>query len=306
MTLTKKKPSRIRWAFYVMLIPGFIFTLIYSYGPLVGLSIAFQRFDIANGLFGSEWIGFTNFRFIFGLRDFHRALLNTLYIATIKIILNMSCAIIVALLLNEVRHVAFKRTVQTLVYLPFFISWVILAGVFLDMLSLDGIINTVLKSVGIEPVFFFGDATAFPWVIIITEVWKGFGWGTIIYLAAIVGIDPTLYEAAAIDGANRFKRILHITLPGIVPIIVLSVTLNLGGVLNAGFDQVVNMYNPTVYSSGDIIDTLVYRVGLQGTRLTLPRYEIGAAIGMFKSVVSFGLVSGAYFLAYKFADYRIF
>ena len=289
-----------------MLIPGFIFTLIYSYGPLVGLSIAFQRFDIANGLFGSQWIGFENFRFIFGLRDFQRALVNTLYIAIIKIILNMSFAIVVALMLNEIRHIVFKRTVQTLVYLPFFISWVILAGVFLDMLSLDGIVNTILKSFGIEPIFFFGDATVFPWVIILTEVWKGFGWGTIIYLAAIVGIDPTLYEAAAIDGAGRFKRILHITLPGIIPIIVLSVTLNLGGVLNAGFDQVVNMYNPTVYSTGDIIDTLVYRVGLQGTRLTLPRYEIGAAIGMFKSVVSFVLVSGAYFFAYKFADYRIF
>lgn len=306
MTSLLKKPSKIRWALYIMLIPGFILTLIYSYGPLAGLAISFQRFNIANGLFGSEWIGFDNFRFIFGLRDFRRALGNTLYIAIFKIIFNMSTAILVALLLNEIRHVAYKRTVQTLIYLPFFISWVILAGVFLDMLSLNGIINRVLGTFGIEPVFFFGNTTAFPWVLIVTEVWKGFGWGTILYLAAMVGIDPQLYEAASIDGANRFRRILHITLPGIVPIIVLSVTLNLGGVLNAGFDQVANMYNPTVYSTGDIIDTLVYRVGIQGTRLTLPRYEIGAAIGMFKSVVSFVLVSGAYFIAYKFADYRIF
>jgi len=301
-------PRKLRWAFYVMLIPGFVLTAIYSYGPLVGLVIAFQKFDIANGLFGSEWIGFDNFRFVFGMRDFSRALRNTLYIAVLKIVFNMSTAILVALLLNEVRHVLYKRAVQTLIYLPFFISWVIVSGIFLDILSLNGVVNTILVSLGLSPIMFFHDTSVFPWVLIFTEVWKGFGWGTIIYLAAMVGIDPGLYEAAAIDGANRFKRVLHITLPGIVPIIVLSATLNLGGVLSAGFDQVVTMYNPTVYETGDIIDTLVFRIGIRPPAVhgMGPRHEIATAIGMFKSVVSFFLVSMAYFFAHKFADYRIF
>ena len=301
-------PRRIRWAFYVMLIPGFVLTAIYSYGPLVGLVIAFQRFNIASGLFGSEWIGLENFRFIFGMRDFSRALRNTIYIASLKIIFNMGTAILVALLLNEIRHVMYKRTVQTLIYLPFFISWVIVSGIFLEILSLHGIVNSILGTLGMDPVMFFHDTSVFPWVLILTEVWKGFGWGTIIYLAAMVGIDPGLYEAAAIDGANRFRRVLHITLPGIVPIIVLSATLNLGNVLNAGFDQVVTMYNPTVYETGDIIDTLVFRVGIRPPAVhgMGPRYEIATAIGMFRSVVSFFLVSTAYFFAYKFADYRIF
>ena len=301
-------PKRFRWAFYVMLIPGFVLTAIYSYGPLVGLVIAFQRFNIANGLFGSEWIGLDNFRFIFGMSDFTRSIRNTLYIAIFKIILNMGTAILVALLLNEIRRVAYKRTVQTLIYLPFFISWIIISGIFLDVLSLHGIVNTILGRIGIEPIMFYHDTAVFPWVLILTEVWKGFGWGTIIYLAAMVGIDPGLYEAAAIDGANRFRRTLHITLPGIIPIIVLSATLNLGGVLNAGFEQVLAMYNPTVYETGDIIDTLVYRIGIRPPAVhgMGPRHEIATAIGMFKSVVSFFLVSTAYFFAYKFADYRIF
>jgi putative aldouronate transport system permease protein len=302
-----RRKKQIRWAFYIMLIPGIIFTLIYSYGPLMGLVIAFQRFEPSKGLFGSEWIGFENFRYIFGLRDFRRALNNTLYIAVFKIIFNLSFAILVAILLNEMRHLIYKRTLQTLVYLPFFISWVILAGVFLDLLSPStGLVNHIIKSLGFQPIFFLGRTDTFPWVIIITDVWKGFGMGTILYLAAITGIDPCLYEAASIDGANRFRRMLHITLPGIVAIIVLNATLSLGSVLNAGFDQVVNMYNTTVYRTGDILDTLVYRVGIQGVRNALPRYEIATAVGMFKSVVSSFLIGIAYFCAYKFADYRIF
>ena len=290
-----------------MLIPGVILTAIYSYGPLMGLVIAFQKFEPAKGLFGSDWIGLANFRYIFGLRDFNRALSNTLYIATTKIILNLSFAILIAILLNEMRHLTYKRTLQTLVYLPFFISWVILAGVFLDILSPStGIVNYILKSLGFEAVYFLGRTDTFPWVMIITDVWKGFGMGTILYLAAITGIDPNLYEAASIDGANRFKRIIYITLPGLTAIIVLNATLSLGNVLNAGFDQIVNMYNSTVYRTGDILDSLVYRVGIQGVRGALPRYEIATAVGMFKSLVSSFLIGVAYFCAYKFADYRIF
>jgi len=307
MVETKKRKKQIRWMLYLMLVPGIFFTAVYAYGPLVGLVIAFQKYDFTKGLFGSPFNGLDNFKYIFGLRDFKRALGNTLYIAILKIILGMFFPILVSILLNEVRHTTFKRSVQTLIYLPFFISWVIIAGIFVEILSPStGIVNAMLQSLGMEPVFFLGKAETFPWVIIITDIWKGFGMGTILYLAALTGVDPNLYEAASIDGANRFQRIWFITLPGLAAIIVLNGTLSLGNVLNAGFDQIFNMYNTSVYKTGDILDTLVYRVGIEGIRGTLPRYEIATAMGLFKSAVSTILISTAYYCAYKFADYRIF
>ena len=303
MTQTTKK--QIRWGLYIMLIPGVILTAIYSYGPLVGLSIAFQKYNLTKGLFGSEWVGLANFRYVFSMMDFDRALKNTLILATSKIAFGMIVPIAVAILLNELRSTGYKRTVQTIIYLPHFISWVILAGIFRDMLSPStGVVNNMLKAVGLQPIFFLGDKNIFPIVMVVTDVWKGFGFGTILYLAALSAIDPALYEAASMDGANRWHRMLHITLPGIASIIVLNLTLSLGNVLNAGFDQIVNMYSPAVYSTGDIIDTLVYRVGLPS--IGMPQYDVAPAIGLFKSVVSSVLVSSAYFLAYKFADYRIF
>ena len=309
MTETIKRRKRIRWALYIMLIPGVILTAIYAYGPLGGLAIAFQKYDFTKGLFGSPYNGFDNFIYIFKLRDFKRALGNTLVIAIIKIVLGMLFPIVVSILLNEVRHTAFKRTVQTLIYLPFFISWVIIAGIFQQLLSPStGIVNAVLKDLGLlkESVFFLGDASTFRPVVIISDIWKGFGMGTILYLAALTGIDPNLYEAAAIDGASRWQRIWYITLIGLVPIIVLNGTLSLGNVLNAGFDQIQNLINTAVYKTGDVLDTLVYRVGIEGIRGTLPRYEIATAMGLFKSSVSMVLTCTAYYCAYKFADYRIF
>jgi putative aldouronate transport system permease protein len=307
MTGIIKESRKIQWALYLMLIPGIVITLIYSYGPLVGLSIAFQKFDITKGLFGSQWVGLENFKYIFLLPDFGRALYNTIFISFLKMIIGLIFPIIIAILLNEVRHIKFKRTVQTFVYLPYFISWVIVAGVMIDMLSpSSGIINHILGTFGVKPIFFLGEKHVFPYVIVISDIWKGFGFGTIIYMAALTGIDPSQYEAAEIDGANRFQRIWNITIPGIMPIIVLSATLTLGSLLNAGFDQVINLYNPMVYDTGDIIDTLVYRVGIEGANGTIPQYDIGAAIGLFKSVVSFILVSSAYWTAHKFADYTIF
>ena len=304
MTEIKKRFRSIQWALYVMLIPGLILTAVYSYGPLAGLAIAFQKFNIAKGLFGSEWIGFDNFRYIFMLPEFGRVVFNTVYIAVAKMALNLIFPIFVAILLNEMRNLRLKRSVQTLIYLPHFISWVIISGVLIDMLSPStGIINRLIGFLGVEPVFFLGDKTLFPYVIILSDVWKSFGFGTIIYLAALTGIDPSLYEAAYMDGAGRVRCIWHITLPGIMPVIVLSATLTLGNVLNAGFDQVYNLYSPMVYQTGDIIDTLVYRLGMESS---IPQYDIATAIGLFKSVVSFGLVSGAYWLAYRVADYRIF
>lgn len=301
------KFKKIQWALYVMLIPGVVLTAIYSYGPLMGLGIAFQKYNLAKGLFGSPWVGLRHFHYIFSLPDFGRALRNTLYLSSIKIVLGLLIPIIVAILLNELRNMKYKRTLQTMIYLPHFISWVILAGVFREMLSPSfGVVNKMITSLGFESVFFLGDKNLFPIVMIVTDVWKNFGFGTILYLAALAGVDPALYEAASIDGANRWHRIRYITLPSLTAIIVLNATLSLGGVLNAGFDQIVNLYSPAVYSTSDIIDTLVYRIGLDTSPSIMPQYDVATAVGLFKSAVSAVLVSVTYFLAHKFADYKIF
>jgi putative aldouronate transport system permease protein len=205
-------------------------------------------------------------------------------------------------MINEVGALRPKRAIQTAVYLPHFISWVILAGVFADLLSpRTGAVNSLLGLVGIKPIYFLAEPVLFPLVMVITDVWKGFGFGTIIDLAALTSIDPNLYEAAEIDGARRFRKILHISIPGIIHIVVLVAILHLGGILNAGFDQVFNLYNPMVYSTGDILDTLVYRMGIQDVQ-----YDLATTIGLFKSAVSLILVSGSYYIAYRVAGYRVF
>jgi len=223
-------------------------------------------------------------------------------IALLKIVTGLVVPIVFALLINEVRNNALKRTIQTLIYLPHFLSWIILSGVLIDILSRStGVINQTLKAMGIEPIFFLGDNKWFQPTIIVTNIWKTFGFGTVVYLAAITGIDPQLYEAAIVDGANRWRQTWHITLPGMRMIIVLMMVLSLGSVLDAGFDQIFNLYSPVVYETGDIIDTLVYRIGLLDAQ-----YGPATAIGLLKSVVAFLLISTSYIAAYKLADYRIF
>jgi putative aldouronate transport system permease protein len=288
---------------HLMILPGFILLLIFSYLPMAGIIIAFQKFIPAKGLFGHQkWIGLENFKYVMDLPNFGSIMWNTISIAVMKIILGLVIPVIFAILINEVTNNGLKRGVQTLIYLPHFLSWVVLGGILIDILSPSGgIVNGLIKSLGIEPVFFLGDNKWFPATMVLTETWKEFGYGTIIYLAAITGIDPSLYEAARIDGANRWKQTLNITLPGMKMVIVLLMVLSLGNLLNAGFDQIFNLYSPPVYQSGDIIDTFVYRIGLLEAQ-----YGVATAVGLFKSVVSFTLISVSYFFAYKFADYRIF
>ena len=287
---------------HVMLIPGLVLLLIFSYGPMFGIVIAFQKFIPARGFFNSPWVGFDNFKFIFMLPDFQRALWNTVYIAFMKIVAGLVAPITTALLLNEMRNQLLKRSVQTIIYLPNFLSWVLLGGILIDLLSPTyGIVNKILGFFGIKPIFFLGSNTWFPYTMVITDVWKDFGFGTIVYLAALAGINPNLYEAAVIDGANRWRQTWHVTLPGMRPVIVLLATLSLGQILNAGFDQIFNLYSPIVYQSGDIIDTLVYRMGLVNFQ-----YSVATAVGLFKSFVALILISVSYYLAYKFANYRIF
>ncbi len=292
---------------YLMILPSVILVGIYSYGPLVGWSIAFQNFNLARGLFGSEWVGFANFEFIFSLPEFKRALGNSFFIATMKLLISTSTTITVSLMLNELHLLRLKRSIQTMIYLPHFISWLIIAGILTDLLSPStGAVNGVIKVLGGQPIMFLTDKQLFPWVLILSDVWKEFGFGTILYLSTLTSIDPNLYEAASMDGAGRFRRIWHITLPGLLPTIVLLTTLSLGNILNAGFDQVINLYSPLVYETGDILDTLVYRIGLGSGAGGVPQYDIATAVGMFQSLVSFILVSGTYWLAYRYADYRIF
>ena len=286
-----------------MLIPGVLVVLVFSYLPMYGLQIAFQQYIPARGFFGDqEWIGFDNFRFVFTMPNFIPVLRNTLTIAIGKIIFNMVVPITVALLLNEVINLRFKKTIQTMIYFPFFISWVVFAGILVDILSQNyGIFNHFLDAIGLGRHFFLGNRELFQGTMIVTDVLKNFGFGTVIYLAAITSIDPTQYEAAAMDGAGKIKQAIYITLPGMSMIIVLMLVLNLGNVLNAGFDQIFNLYSPAVYATGDIIDTLVYRIGLVDFQ-----FGLATAVGFFRSVVSMILISVSYLCAYKFFDYRIF
>ncbi len=287
---------------HLMLIPGLIAILIFQYYPMAGIVIAFQKYMPTQGLFHSKWIGLDNFRYVMELPDFYRVLWNTIYIALMKIIVGLIVPILIAILLNEIRKNAVKRIVQTLVYLPHFLSWVILSGILLDVLSpKEGIVNAGLRALGMQSIFFLGDNQWFPFTLVLTNEWKEFGFSTIVYLAAILGINPALYEAATMDGANRWKQTLHITLPGMAPIIVLLATLSIGNVLNAGFEQVFNLYSPIVYESGDIIDTFVYRIGMIDAQ-----YGVATAVGLFKSLVSFILIALSYTMAYRFANYRIF
>jgi putative aldouronate transport system permease protein len=288
---------------YGMLLPAVVLVGIYSYGPMVGIIIAFQKFVPARGFLGNQqWVGWGNFRTLFNMPNMWAVIRNTVVIASGKMVGGVVVPVIFALLLNEVRNVPAKRFFQTLVYLPNFLSWVILSGLFIDILSpSQGLVNGLLGRVGIEPIFFLGNARVFPATMIATEIWRGFGFGTIIYLAALTSIDPTLYESAVIDGANRWRQTWHITLPGLSSIIVLMSVLSLANILNGGFDQIYNMYSPVVYSTGDILDTFVFRLGIEQAQ-----FSLSTAAGLFKSVVSMMFIWASYFMADRLAGYRVF
>ncbi|SFS49061.1 ABC transporter permease subunit [Paenibacillus sp. 453mf] len=287
---------------HLMILPGLILVFVFSYIPMAGLVIAFQNFSPIAGFRNMNWVGIDNFRYLLDLPGFGQVVWNTVFISVMKIVTGLVVPVLVALLLNEVRRTGFKRTIQTIIYMPHFFSWVILASIIVDVLSpSSGIVNMALKAVGIDPIQFLASNEWFPYILVITDQWKEFGFGTIIYLAALTSIDHSLYEASVIDGAGRWKQTWHITLPGIRPIVILMVTLSLGNVLNGGFDQVFNLYNPLVYESGDILDTMIYRIGLQDAQ-----YSVSTALGLIKSVVSFVFIGLGYYLAYRFANYRIF
>ncbi|HHY83463.1 MAG TPA: sugar ABC transporter permease [Clostridiales bacterium] len=299
----RKKRLKTDYMLCAMLIPGSIYLIIFDFFPLFGLVIGFQDFQLAKGILGSKWVGLENFKYLFTMYpNFWRIVSNTVQIAALKLCFGFTAPIIVALMLHEVRHIRYKRTIQTLVYVPHFISWVILAGILRTMLDpSDGIVNYILNLLGHESVYFLGENSTFRGVLVVSDVWKGFGWGTIIYMAALTGIDPALYEAAIIDGAGRFKRMWHITLPGIMPFIILNLILSVPGILNAGFDQIFNLYNERVYKTADVLDTFIYRLGIVDAQ-----YDLSTAIGLVKSAISAVLLVTSYKIANKFYDYKVF
>ena len=273
---------------------------------MVGIVIAFQDF-IPSGkgmglFFKSDWVGLENFQYILSMSDTKRVLINTIVIAIYKIVSGIMVPLILALLLNEVKSHIFKKSAQTIVYIPFFLSWVILSGILIDILSpTDGIINRIIEAMGGEPVYFLGNPDTIRGVLVVSNIWKEMGYNMVIFLAALTSIDQTPYEAARVDGAGEWKQLIYITLPSLKPIIILVTVLGLGNILNAGFDQIFNLYSPIVYEKADIIDTFVYRIGM----LQLQN-SVATAVGVFKSIVSLIFISASFYLAKKLANYHLF
>jgi len=279
---------------YLMLIPGLFFLIVYKFFPLYGLTIAFKDYSIFAGsnpidaIAKSEWVGFKHFERLFSSSQFVKVLLNTLIINGYKILFLFPIPIICAIMLNEIRHVAYKKLCQTSIYIPYFFSWVIVFGIFYSLLGTYGIVNNALAALGYERISFFSDTRVFRGLLVFTEGWKETGWNTVIYLAAITAIDPTLYEAARVDGAGKLRQIWHITLPGLAPTIVLMLILKVGYILETSFEQILVFYNATVYDVADVIQTYVYRMGLGQAD-----FSLGTALGLFNSVVAFILIVGA-------------
>jgi len=284
-------------ALVILFLPTVVYFIIFKYIPISGLAMAFKDYKIGLGIWASPWCGLDNFAFAFSTSTFTRAFTNTVIISFLKIITGFPAPIILALMLNEVRHMKFKRTIQTISYLPHFLSWVIVAGLFTQILSpTTGVVNYVLKTYfGMEnSIYFLGSNDWFRGTIIVTDIWKGVGWGSILYIASIAGIDPSMYEAAVVDGANRFQRLRYITIPALMPTITIMLILRVGNVMVAGFDQIFNMYNPAVYKTGDIIDTFVYRYGIGQMK-----YSLSTAVGLFQNLIGFVMVVSANFAANK-------
>ncbi|KRE73003.1 protein lplB [Paenibacillus sp. Soil750] len=302
--LTKGRSFKLLryWDLYLMVLPAVILILLFKYMPMYGVIIAFKDYNLMEGVWGSDWVGLQYFRELFTFDEFPRVVRNTVMISLMKLLVGFPVPIILALLLNELKFVKFKRMVQTITYLPHFISWVIIGGLAIDMLSpSSGIINRIIEMLGFQPIFFMSDERIFRWILVGSDVWKEAGWGAIIYLAALLGINEELYQAATVDGANRFRQIWHISLPGLKSTIIIILLLRIGYILDAGFEQVLVMYNPTVYDVADIIDTYVFRVGLGSMQ-----FGLTTAAGLFKSVIGCVLLILSNVFARKMGEEGIF
>jgi len=281
-----------------MLIPGLASLILFHYIPMYGISMAFQDFNVVKGFFKSPWVGFDNFAYLLKSREFYAILRNSILISLYRMFWGFPVPIILALMLNEVKNIYYKKTIQTILYLPHFISWVVIVGIVYNFLSPStGIINHIIKLFGGEPIAFLQEEKYFRSILVISDIWKGSGWGTIIYLAAISGIDESLYEAAIIDGATRMQRIRYVTIPGIMSTIIVLLILRSGSILRNGFEQIFLMYSPLVYDVADVFETYTYRVGLREGR-----FSYATAVGMFQSIVGLILIWTTNRLSRKFGE----
>lgn len=281
---------------FLLLAPVIIWYTIFAYGPMYGIQLAFKDYFIRDGIWGSPWVGFKHFEYLFTASpDFWKIIKNTLIISFYHIIFGFPAPIILALLFNELRFSFFKKVAQTISYLPHFLSWIVIGGILITLLSPNsGVVNYIIQWLGFDPIYFLGSEKYFRFTLVMSGIWKEIGWGTIIYLAALASIDSQMYEAAVLDGANRWKQTLFITIPSILPVIAILLILRVGSVLDAGFDQVLTLYSPAVYGVADTLDTYVYRIGLQNFQFSLT-----TAVGLFKNVVGLILVLFANFITKK-------
>jgi putative aldouronate transport system permease protein len=293
---TARDLTRNRWA-YLLLVPVLLYYLIFHYGPMYGTIIAFQDFNPIKGIFESPWIGLQNFSDFFNSVFFGRLLTNTILINVIDLFFGFPAPILLALLLNEVRWEPFKRVVQTISYMPHFISVVVVVGMMIDFFARDGLVNNLMKGFTDNPIAYMQDPNWFRTLFVGSGIWQGVGWSSIIYMAALSNIDPSLYEAAMVDGAGRFRQMLHITLPGILPTITILLILRLGAMMSVGYEKIILMYNPLTYQTADVISTYVYRRGILNTD-----YSFSAAVGLFNSAINFALVIAANALSRKYNE----
>ena len=301
-TAKHRRNRKMYRLFYLMMLPGLLYFAVFRYLPMFGLVIAFKDYDIFKGIWASEWVGLKNFRELFHSSDFWNVLTNTLKISFAKIVIGFPIPIILAILLNEMRSVRFKKVIQTLLYLPHFLSWVVIGGIMLNLFSpVFGLAGEFFRATGIEPVNILAQKSTIFGVVIASDVWKECGWSTIIFLAALTQVDASLYEAAKMDGANRFKQMIYITLPAISGVIILLLILRIGKIMNAGFEQILVLQNAVTRESIDIFDTYVYREGLQRGE-----YSFSSTVDMFKSVVAFIMVVGADKFSKKFGEEGLF
>lgn len=294
---TLAKEFKRNWVLYVMMVPALIYFLLYCYFPMFGLVIAFQDYRVGDSFLGGEFVGFKHFTDFFQSYYFGRLLMNTFLLSMGVLIFGYPVPLIFALLLNEVRHLKFKKLAQTITYLPHFISLVVICGLILDFTKMDGLINTLIKACGGEPIPFMSKPEWFKPVYIISDIWSSFGWNSIIFIAALLGIDQEQYEAASLDGAGRLKKILYISIPGITPVIMTTLLMRLGRVMSLGFEKVFNLYNASTYETADIISTFVYRQGILNAN-----YSSAAAIGLFNAVINLALVMAANRISKKLTE----
>ncbi|OAS19331.1 sugar ABC transporter permease [Paenibacillus oryzisoli] len=283
---------------YIMMIPGLLFYLIFKYVPMYGLLMAFQNYSISKGVWGSKWVGFEHFRAFFDSPDAAVLIRNTLVLNTLELLVVFPAPILLAVLFHELRFALFKRLAQTISYLPHFISTVVICGIIVNFLSPStGIVNHLMEALGIKPIMFLGESHWFRPIYIASELWQKAGWDTIIYLAAIAGVNPTLYEAAKIDGANRWQQIRHVTLVGMIPVMIILFIIKIGHILELGVQKIILLYNPLVYDKADVISTFVYRRGLLDAD-----YSFASAVSLFQSVIGLILVVALNRLARKYSE----